>query len=45
MNKFKEKIAEIVNEKLALIQKNYNTYLPKINEILEKNNKYLKSLA
>ena len=42
---FKTKVAEIVNEKLAPIQKKYNTYLPKISGILEKNNKYMKSLA
>ncbi|CAI2171410.1 8195_t:CDS:2 [Funneliformis geosporum] len=44
-SQFKEKVAEIVNEKLTLIQKNYNIYLPKISEILKKNNEYLKSLA
>jgi tryptophanyl-tRNA synthetase len=44
-SEFKDKVAETVNEKLALIQKNYNAYLPKISEILEKNNRYLKSLA
>jgi tryptophanyl-tRNA synthetase len=42
---FKEKVAEIVNEKLSSIQKNYNTYLPNIKEILEKNKNYLKGLA
>ena len=42
---FKKKVAEIVNEKLAPIQKKYKIYLPKINGILEKNNQYLKSLA
>lgn len=42
---FKDKVAEIVNEKLTPIQKKYQEYLPKISEILEKNNKYLKNLA
>nr|CAG8507125.1 8350_t:CDS:2 [Entrophospora candida] len=42
---FKEKVAEMINEKFAPIQEKYQKYLPKVKEMLFKNNKYLKSLA
>ena len=44
-SEFKEKVAEIVNEKLVLIQKNYHYYLPKIKGMLTKNSQYLQELA
>ena len=44
-DQFKLKLIDLLNKKLTLIQKGYNIYLPKINEMLEKNNQYLEVLA
>jgi hypothetical protein len=44
-SEFKDKVAEIVNERLVSIKKSYNIYLPKISGILEKNNNFLRDLA
>ena len=44
-HQFKLKLIDLLNEKLAVIQKNYNLFLPKIGKILEKNQQYLKILA
>lgn len=42
---FKLRLIDLLNKKLVPIQKSYQEYLPKISEILKKNNKYLKILA
>ena len=44
-DQFKLKLINLLNEKLASIQKKYDIYLSKINEILKENNRYLEILA
>ena len=44
-HQFKIKLSNLLNEKLAVIQKKYNDYLFNIKGIIEKNNTYLKDLA
>jgi tryptophanyl-tRNA synthetase len=44
-HQFKIKLSDLLNEKLAIIQKRYNDYQPRISEILKKNNELLKSSA
>ena len=44
-HQFKIKLAHLLNEKLAVIQKKYNDYRLNIKGIIEKNNTYLKDLA
>jgi len=44
-HQFKLKLIDLLNGKLAVIQKKYNDYLSRVGEIVEKNNNYLKNLA
>ena len=44
-HQFKLKLIDLLNEKLAVIQKRYNHYLSKIGGMIEKNKDYLKDLA
>jgi tryptophanyl-tRNA synthetase len=44
-HQFKLKLVDLLNEKLALIQKGYKYYFDKVRKMLEKNNDYLKNLA
>ena len=44
-HQFKLKLIDLLNKKLTIIQKGYNSYLAKIREISEKNNDYLQDLA
>jgi len=44
-HQFKVKLSELLNEKLAIIQKRYDDYLFRVKGALEKNKNYLRDLA